>query len=115
MNNDSTAKPASNYTPEEEKILLDSYDPSKPNRDQVAAIAAKVGRSVHSVRSKLSNLGVYVRDENPKGKKGGVNKMQLAEKIAPLAGLTETETEALAKTTMPVLNKLLAKLEPAED
>lgn len=115
MTTENTKATTATYSEQEEQTLLAMYNPKEPNREQVAAIAEKVGKSVHSVRSKLSNLGVYVRDETPKGKKGGVNKLQIAERIAPFVGLSEVETEALAKTTLPVLNKLLAKLEPSSD
>jgi hypothetical protein len=102
-------KTAVNYTATDIETMGALYT-GKNNKADVDAIAAKIGKSPASVRAKLANLGLYKKAEAVTGKKGGVKKEEIAAKIAPVVGLNEAETEALAKTTIPVLTKILAKL-----
>ena len=101
---------ASNYTDEQIATLEQMYT-GADNAQEVTAIAQAIGKSPASVRSKLSNMGLYVKAEKSKTAKGEkTSKADLATYIGEAVGLNEVEVQALTKTTVSVLNKIVAHI-----
>ena len=94
------AKKAPNYSAELTDAIVADYQAGTPVED----IAAAIGKSVRSVRSKLVREGVYVAQEKPtKGvKRDGPTKKELLGKLeevdpnAPLNGLMGATKEAIS-------------------
>lgn len=85
----------------------------KDNKKDVAAIAAKIGKTAGSVRAKLSNLGVYEVEKKGTTKSGAgtTKKVDLVERIAgAVGGLSEAEQDGLVKATASPLAKILNQL-----
>ena len=99
-----------NYSDADVKTIGEMYT-GEDNITDVKEIAATLGKSTNSVRAKIASLGIYVKAEAVKATANGkVTKTVKAAEIAGLADLNAVETEALAKTTGAVLDKLLARL-----
>ena len=98
-----------NYTDEQVQTLRDNYV-GADNTTELPQLAEQVGKSVPSVRAKLSQMGLYV---TPEKAEAGTHRETKADKAAEIAGiieLNEPETEALAKTTNAVLDKIRERL-----
>lgn len=102
--------PTTNYSPEQIATMTAMYT-GEDNVNEVKAISGEIDKPVNSVRAKLSSLGVYVKADVVKASTSTkITKAVKAAEIAVLIGANMVEQEALAKTTAPVLDKLLAKL-----
>jgi hypothetical protein len=100
---------AANYTEAQIATLTSSYK-GVDNKKEVAMIAAEVGKSVASVRAKLSSLGLYKTAEAAKSAKS-VKKVDIVAAIkATGVKLSEAEMEGLTKATSAPLEKILAAL-----
>ena len=96
-----------NYTAEQTAELVKAYK-ELPTKDTVQAFAVKFGKTEKSVVAKLSREGVYQKKEYT-SKTGGkpVAKEALADALGIMAGLSEAETDSLAKVNKTGLVKLL--------
>lgn len=99
-----------NYTVEQTAEMIAEYV-AAPNSETVAAIAAKMGKSVRSVIAKLSREKVYVAKvyETKTGEKP-VKKDSVADAIGSILNLSESETESLAKANKTALQKVFNAL-----
>ena len=96
-----------NYTPEQTAAVVADYKAGVT----VETIAANLGKSVRSIVAKLSREGVYkAKEYKTKAGDAPVKKDTLADQVAELVGLTESETDSLAKANKTALVKILAKL-----
>ena len=101
---------ATNYTQEQIATITAAYTGDN-SKEALATIAASVGKTVPSVRAKLSSLGVYKVAEKPKTASTRVNKTAIVEMIGNTGiDFTEAEVEGLAKANKSALEKVLAKL-----
>lgn len=105
-----TAKKVENYTPEMTAEMVEAYK-ANPTGETVAALAAKMGKTVRSVIAKLSREKVYVAKvyATKTGEKP-VKKDSVADAIGAILGMTEAETESLAKANKTALNKIMDAL-----
>ena len=102
-----TKQKAVNYSAESVAIIVAEYQAGK----SLETIAESAGRTVASIRAKLSSLGVYVKKEKPtEGKKGGVTKAALVSDIAAIVTGDKNGMESLQAATMSDLKSLLAFL-----
>ena len=93
---------ATNYTEAQILVITTAYKAG----DSLESIAASVGKSVPSVRAKLSQLKVYVSKAktSPTGEKATKeNKEGLAGKLADLVGVPLLNVEAASKTALLAL------------
>lgn len=96
-----------NYSAEAVAFITEKYK----NGESLDTIAIATGRTVASIRAKLSSLGVYVKKEKPtEGKKGGVTKAALVSDIAAIVIGDKNGMESLQAATMSDLKSLLAFL-----
>ena len=102
---------AVNYTPEQTAALVNAYV-AAPTEETVKAFATTFGKSVRSIVAKLSREGVYVKKEyKTKDGSEAFAKDELATMIGKLVGLSEGESESLAKANKTALRKILAKIQ----
>jgi hypothetical protein len=104
-----TTTKAANYSDADLLVMRETYT-GVDNKAEVAEIATALGKTVPSVRAKLSNLGLYKVADKPKTGAKGSTKTVIAEAIAKEAGLSEAEVEGLTKSTKGALEKVLARL-----
>lgn len=99
-----------NYTPEQTAELVAAYV-AAPVAETVDAFAEKFGKSVRSIRAKLSKEGVYKAKEyvSKTGEKP-VKKDAHADAIGAVLGLTEPEIESLTKANKTALVKIFKAL-----
>ena len=103
-----------NYTEEQVKALVGAYDNagSQEARDSVVeTFSQSLGKSVASIRAKLSREGVYVKKERLS--KDGSKVERKAEKVTRIAEHSEKPLEffdSLEKATGAVLDELLNML-----
>ena len=106
-----------NYTPEMTAKLVEGYK-AAPTMETVSAFAVEFGKTAKSVIAKLSKEGVYQKKEYT-GKTGEkpVKKDSLADQIGMLLGLSEADTDSLAKANKSALAKVLeaVKVETLSD
>ncbi len=98
-----------NYTPEQTATMLAMYAPAETMDDSgraelVAEIANEIGKTVRSVRAKLTREGVYIA-KTPVAKDGepAVKKDALAERLEQVAGVPLVSAEKLNKTDIKAL------------
>jgi len=100
-----TAKPV-NYTPEQTAKMVSDYS----NGVTVESIATELGKTVRSVVAKLSREKVYkAKEYKTKTGETVVKKDELADKMADVFGLTESEADSLTKANKTALKKILDK------
>lgn len=104
-----TATKTANYSDKAIATMTAAYTGDN-SKDALGKIATAVGKTVPSVRAKLSQLGVYKPNEKAAPKVNGDNKQVLADKIGKLANLTNAEAEGLAKANKAPLERVLASL-----
>lgn len=99
-----------NYTTEQTAELVAAYS-ANPSAETVAMFAEKFGKSVRSIVAKLSREKVYIAKEytTKKGEKP-VKKDSMADAIGSILGLSEAETDSLAKANKTALAKVFAAL-----
>jgi response regulator RpfG family c-di-GMP phosphodiesterase len=104
-----------NYTPEQEAVIAEMASKAENGMLTAAAaemLAADFGKTVKSVVAKLSRMGVYQKKVyTTKTGDAVVKKDTLADKLAEIVGLTESETDSLTKANKTALAKIIAKLE----
>lgn len=91
-----------NYSADQVLLITTAYAAG----ETLADIAAKVGKSVPSVRAKLASLGVYVskaKAEKPAEKGEKANKEALASLLAELVGVNLLNIEAASKAALLAL------------
>lgn len=96
--------------------LVEAYK-ANPSADTVAAFAEQFGKSVKSIVAKLSREGVYQKKAYvTKAGIAPVKKDSLADVIGSACGLSDAETDSLAKANKTALVKIanVLKLESAE-
>ena len=105
-----TTTKVENYTAEQAAELVSLYNAG--NGLGKNELAERFGKSVRSIVAKLSRSGVYVKPERTT-KTGApiVKKDSLADQLAEIVGLSETETESLTKANKTALAKLLVSLQ----
>lgn len=104
-----------NYTAEQVKTLVSAYTAadSQESRDSVvASFAATFGKSVASIRAKLSREGVYIKKETAAKKAAGdLKKAGKVAQIAARCGAKDLDLwDSLEKSTHYVLDEILKKL-----
>jgi hypothetical protein len=98
-----TKSVAVNYTEEQSAKMIADYVAGV----SVEMIAQELGKSARSVIAKLSREKVYVaKVAASKTGEMVVKKDQVADSIAVLTGLTESETESLTKANKTALKKI---------
>jgi len=109
MTSESKTPKAPNYTDEQAAELVAAYS-AAPNAQTVETFALKFGRSVRSITAKLVREGVYKKPEYV-GKTGQkpIFKEAIVQTIAEKMGLTDPESDSLAKVNKSALEKI-AKL-----
>lgn len=101
---------AVNYTEAQVEVLKSEYT-GTDNATEVAAIAAKIGKTPASVRAKLASLKLYkAADKAETSKEDRVTKRVIVEAIAEKVGLVDFEIDGLEKATKSALEKVLANL-----
>ena len=112
------AKTTTNYTDEMIDRITEMYEDM--GNEGMEQIAEAVGRSVRSVRSKLVNLGVYVKQDAPVKavKREGPTKKEM---LMTLEALVPFEVDGLMGATKDAIGELIAfaesvqsEAEPAE-
>lgn len=116
-----------NYTPDQEKIMLEMYNPESPLEEreaQVKAICKRLGKEIRSVKGKLSSMKVFVRAK-PVSKVTGeapAKKEEIAQQLVTLAGvngdgksLNPLSLEKCNKTDLQFLINLITELQAAQD
>ena len=110
-----------NYTPEMIETMESMYasvsgtdNTDIERKEMVFTISDTLGKSVNSIRAKLSKLGVYIKAK-PTTKSGAVvRKAELVSNIATLLGKDEDLLGSLEKATKFSLEAVIAGLTPAE-
>lgn len=99
-----------NYTPEQAAELVAAYV-ANPVKETVDIFAEKWGKSTRSIVAKLSREGVYKPKEyvTKTGEKP-VKKEALADTLGELVGLSEPETDSLAKVNKTALQKIISRI-----
>lgn len=101
---------AANYSDEALKTLEAGYTGTN-NKAEVAALAAKLGKTVPSVRAKLAGMGLYKKEEAAKGASTRTKKVDTVESLSKFVpNLTPADCEGLEKATAAPLEKILAAL-----
>jgi len=100
---------AANYSEAQITSMTAAYK-GVDNKKEVAMIAADLGKSVASVRAKLSSLGLYKTAEAAKAGKSTKKADIVAAIAATGIKLSEAEQEGLTKSTSAPLEKILAAL-----
>ena len=78
---------------------------------ELAAIAEKTGKTVASIRAKLSSLGLYkAKSVAIVGKKGGVTKASLVSDISAIVSGDKNGLESLRSATIADLKTILSFL-----
>ena len=102
---------AANYSESQILVITAAYKAG----DSLESIAASVGKSVPSVRAKLSQLKVYVSkaaktaNGDTSDKKEKANKESLAAKLSELVGVNLLNVEAASKPALlALINHILA-------
>lgn len=112
------AKTTTNYTDEMIDRITEMYEDM--GNDGMDQIAEAVGRSVRSVRSKLVNLGVYVKQDAPvaAAKREGPTKKDM---LNTLEALVPFEVDGLMGATKAAIGELIefaasvqSEVEPVE-
>jgi len=99
-----------NYTDEMVATMTEMYT-GVDNKAEVKAISKAIDKSEGSVRSKLSNMKLYVTAEKVEAKTKGQTKADVVAAIATrVGGLTDQEQEGLIKATASPLGKILDAL-----
>ena len=89
------------YTSEVITAMTSRYE-AAPTADTVAALAAELGVTVPSVRSKLASLGIY-RKAEAAPKRGKENKEDMADRLRDISGLTLPNIEAAGRVALAEL------------
>lgn len=90
-----------NYTAEQTAVLVSRYVDEKLS---VEAIAQEFGKSVRSIVAKLSREGVYQKKEyTTKTGEPVIKKDEHADAIGKALGLSESDTDSLAKANKRAL------------
>lgn len=97
---------AKNYTDAQVEQMTDEYN-ANPVLDTVKALAAEFGKSVPSVRGKLSNLGIYKPQVKATSTKTVVRKDELVGQLESIFGI---EVPSLVKATKADLEALVSKV-----
>lgn len=98
-----------NYTKEQEQFIVATYNPeaSQEERDaQVEAIVQETGKTLRSVRGKLSSMKLYVK-ANPTSKVTGekpAKKEEIAARLVVVAGV-DGEGKSLNAESLEKANK----------
>lgn len=96
-----------NYSVEAVAVITEKYK----NGESLDAIASATGRTVASIRAKLSSLGIYKpKEKASESKKGGITKAVLVSDIAAIVTGDKNGLESLQAATMADLKDILAFL-----
>lgn len=106
------------YTPEMVEVMKAEYLASS-TAETVKALAERYSKTVPQIRAKLVNLGIYKAKEyvSKTGEKP-VKKDETADAIGKILGLSDGESDSLAKANKTALMKILKALcesKPIED
>ena len=103
-----------NYTPEQTAMLKAEYL-ANPDKKHMEAIAASIGKTYRSVVAKLTREGVYKKAEYvTKNGAKPVFKDATANEIGEMLGLSDAETDSIAKANKSALMKVLTHLKVAK-
>ena len=99
-----------NYTSEQEANMLAVYT-ANPTQDTVNTLAVSMGKTARSVIAKLSRMGVYKAKEYVRKDNTSVEKKDTtATAIGTILGLSEADTDSLAKANRKALQAVFAAL-----
>lgn len=99
-----------NYTAEQTAAMIERYK-ADPTADTVAALANELGKTVRSVIAKLTREKVYVaKTYKTKAGEEPQSKEVIADAIGRVLGLSDGETDSLAKANKTALQKVFAAL-----
>ena len=103
-----------NYTPEMIETMTEMYQSAlgdTERKEMVVTISENIGKTVNSVRAKLSKLNLYIKPK-PTTKSGAtvVRKNDLVNEIADLLGKDADLLGSLEKSTKFALNAVIAGL-----
>ena len=108
MTTNTTTAKAVNYTAEQTAKMVADYQAGVT----VEAIAQELGKTVRSIVAKLSREKVYkAKEYKTKTGEAVVKKDELADKMAEVFGLTESEADSLTKANKTALKKILDKVQ----
>ena len=107
-----------NYSDSQEQELESVYTASNTDADRkedVKNLAVKFGRTEASIRSKLSNMGIYIKPEKVSKATGEkvVRKPELVAQLAEKLGLEGDDVKTVAsleKATIPALKAVIAQM-----
>ena len=102
-----------NYSQDKIERMLSVYEPvaTDEERDvQIAILAEELGKSLPSIRAKLTHLGVYVPKFKVQAGKAGPSKAALVAAIAAELDVQEEVIESLEKANKQTLARVLAAL-----
>ena len=103
-----------NYTPAVIATMREMYTGDN-SKAALALIAEKVGKTIPSVRAKMSSEGFYVPNEKAASTSTRTKKADTVERIAALVGgLSEADRDGLSKSTAEPLNRVLVALTNAK-
>ncbi len=108
---------APNYTPEQTATMLAMYAPADSMTDSdrallVQEIADEIGKTVRSVRAKLTREGVYIaKTAVAKDGEPAVKKIDLAAELVTVTGLPLVSAEKLNKTDLKKLIEYIRSLQ----
>lgn len=113
-----------NYTPAQEKEMDETYPTSKDSTDEdradaIKALASKFGKTEPSIRSKLSNMGIYIVPKTVSKVSGAVvvRKPELVAQLAEKLGLEGEDIKKVdsgIKATKGFLELVLAQMSHLE-
>lgn len=104
-----------NYTAEAEARMVEVYGAESTDEGRKAAVKAlarELAKPERSVIAKLSRMGVYMKPERKdKTGKAIVRKDKVATEIGEALGLSEADTDSLAKANKRALTAIREALE----
>ena len=101
---------AVNYTAEQTAEMVSAYV-ANPSQETIAMFAEKFGKSVRSIVAKLSREKVYqAKSYETKNGEKPVKKDSVADAIGSILGLSEADTDSLAKANKKALQAVFNAL-----
>lgn len=105
--------PVANYSPENVITMKSVYGSAKTDserKEAVSSLAKEIGKTVNSIRAKLSKMGIYVKPK-PVSKDGStsVRKADLINQISKEVGENADLMGSLDNSTKFVLEKIMGR------
>ena len=104
-----------NYSESQEQemaFVYDSSDTDSERAEDVNQLAQKFGKSVQSIRAKLSKLGVYIKPAKlAKNGKAVIRKSDMVLTLAEHLGIMPEDVASAEKATVTVLESINAQFD----